>query len=646
LNSDTQVTAGWLDTLAVAAYSDPRIATVTPFSNNATICSLPRSLAENTIPAGHDLDSFAALIARVSQRAYPRLPTGVGACLYVKRSVIEEIGLFDEAFGLGYGEEIDFCLRAAQRGYHHVLDDATYIFHEGSRSFGRERARRVRRAHRVLRARHPTYLRTIAAFIREDPIAPARARVIAALQPASASAVVFALDAPAASATLAVPGVSATPSAGGARAERAPRRILHLVHGWPPWAHGGTELYAQWLAHHQRARGGCGDEVSVYARIADTDRALGDAVEHLDRGVRVRLIVNNFTQRTPICRAGLHCARIAADFRAFLDDVRPDVLHVHHLAGHCVSLLAIARRRGIPIVYQAQDWWPICARVNFVDRKQELCSGPSAAKCARCLPMTGLPGASLTNPLLYAARRRWMRAQLAHADAFVMGSRFIAESYHTARILPASAPVHVLTYGVPQAPPMASAPPAEALGAPLRFGYIGALLPHKGVHVAVEAFSRIAAQDAQLHVWGVGDNAAYRERLIAAARGAPGVVFHGAFPESEKSALLRTLDVLIVPSIGLESFGIAAREAMAHGVPVIASRRGALIELFDQAQNQAGALFAPGHTTELAQWVVRLIEEPDLLAQWRQALPSIKSVATHADELERVYDEVMRPRSR
>ena len=139
LNSDTQVTAGWLGRLRAAAYSDAKIATVTPFSNNATICSLPRFLDENAIPAGYTIDSFGALVTRVSRREYPRLPTGVGFCLYVKRSVLDEIGLFDEAFGLGYGEEVDLCLRAASRGYVHVLDDATFIFHEGSRSFGRSR---------------------------------------------------------------------------------------------------------------------------------------------------------------------------------------------------------------------------------------------------------------------------------------------------------------------------------------------------------------------------------------------------------------------------------------------------------------------------------------------------------------------------
>ena len=97
--------------------------------------------------------------------------------------MLDEIGLFDEAFGLGYGEEIDFCLRASARGYLHILDDATFIYHEGSRSFGTQRAARVRHAHRLIRSRYPGYWPAIADFIARDPLAPARLRVVAAMRP-------------------------------------------------------------------------------------------------------------------------------------------------------------------------------------------------------------------------------------------------------------------------------------------------------------------------------------------------------------------------------------------------------------------------------------------------------------------------------
>jgi GT2 family glycosyltransferase len=183
LNSDTVVTAGWIDNLRAAASSSRAVATVTPFSNDATICSLPEFLTPNPVPAGLSIDQFASIVTACARREYPRLPTGVGVCLYVKRRVLDRIGGFDEeAFGLGYGEENDFCMRATKAGFVHVLDDATFIFHEGSRSFGESRTQRIQAGERALRRRHPEYIPTVAAFIREDPLRPLRERVAAALR--------------------------------------------------------------------------------------------------------------------------------------------------------------------------------------------------------------------------------------------------------------------------------------------------------------------------------------------------------------------------------------------------------------------------------------------------------------------------------
>jgi len=275
LNSDTVVTESWLDKLQAAAYSAADIATATPFSNDATICSLPRFLEANAIPSGHDVDSFARLIEGCAIPEYPRIPTGVGVCLYIKRRALDTVGAFDEAaFGLGYGEESDFCMRALAAGFVHVLDDATFIYHAGQGSFGPERERRVRAAERRMRRRHPAYRATIGAFVRDDPLRDVRERIVRTLGPSR--------------------DPSTTPSL----------RVLHVVHGWPPFNHAGTETYARELALRQQGR----RPVVVYARVADSGRNLGDAIELLDHGVRVRLVVNNFTQRNPLSRNALRSA--------------------------------------------------------------------------------------------------------------------------------------------------------------------------------------------------------------------------------------------------------------------------------------------------------------------------------------------------
>lgn len=571
LNSDTRVTAGWVDKLQAAAYSASEIATVTPFSNSATICSLPRFLESNALPAGWDDDRFGRLVEERSQRAWPRLPTGVGVCLYLKRKALDGIGLLDEkSFGEGYGEESELCMRALKAGYAHVLDDATFIFHEGQRSFGTRRGARVRSAHRAMRRLHPEYLATVAKFIREDPLRPLRERVVSSLLPERKSQ----------------PGLE---------------RVLHLVHGWPPWNSAGTENYAAGLVRRQARH----REVAVYARIADPQRAKGDATELLDHGARVRLIVNNFKQRDPLSRNALRDREMEADFARLLDEVRPRLLHVHHLAGHVASLVGIAARRRIPILFQLQDWWQPCARVNLLDAWGRLCSGPGLGKCPACRPLTRFP---LLHQALYAYRFALMRRVLRSADAFVMGSRFIHRSYLDLGYLRPEDRAYVIPYGVELAPRL-----PRRRETPLRFGVIGSSLPHKGVHVARAAFAGIDPGRAKLTVWG-----------------------DPPFAEERKPAIFAEMDVLIVPSLGLESFGLAAREAMHHGVPVLASDRGALPEM------EYGALFDPEDPASLRAWIERLIAEPEIVDRWAAALPRVKGMDEHAEEIEAVYEQVLR----
>jgi O-antigen biosynthesis protein len=611
LNSDTEVSPGWVERLQAAAYSAPEIATVTPFSNDATLCSLPRQFAANALPAGYDTARFAQLVEQASLRTYPRISTGVGVCLYIKRKVLAHIGLFDqERFGLGYGEESEFCFRALKAGYRHVLDDSTFVYHVGRSSFGPSRRGQVRAAHRALAQVHPEYLPTIAAFMRRDPLKPARERVTAALRSA-------------------LPG----PSFSHFSSAKAPRRVLHLVHGWPPWNQAGTEVYARGLALRQAAW----REVAVYARISPGKT--GEAVELWDGGARVRLVVNDFTQRNPLSRNALHNRLLAADFSRLLDEFEPDLLHVHHLSGHAAGLLDVVPR-DLPMLYQLQDWWGPCARANLLDAGRRLCPGPTPGRCSRCLPLTGRPPAAFWNRALHLYRQRLMRRTLARAHALVMGSQAIAESHRALGFLPAGVPVHVLPYGVETAPPLPRRPPVL----PLRFGFIGSLLPHKGAHVAVAAMSRVSPALAGLTVWGdpsiSPDYAAELERLRSSGPG--DVRFAGRFAEESKAEVLAGIDVLLLPSLGLESFGLVAREAIHHGVPVLASRRGALTELFaGQEEAPCGALFTPGDIEELRGWIERLADDPALVVPWQEARRPVRSMDDHAAEIEAVYERLL-----
>jgi GT2 family glycosyltransferase len=186
LNSDTIVTEGWLERLAACRDSDPRIATATPFSNNAEICAFPAFCAPNPMPT--DPDAVARACRAAGPPTYPELPTGVGFCLYIRRAALDALGDFDAAtFGRGYGEENDFCRRAAGHGWRNVLCDNAFVAHVGNVSFGALGLGPGGGNAARLSARYPDYNRLVADFIAADPFRARREAILAHLGAAPAS---------------------------------------------------------------------------------------------------------------------------------------------------------------------------------------------------------------------------------------------------------------------------------------------------------------------------------------------------------------------------------------------------------------------------------------------------------------------------
>jgi GT2 family glycosyltransferase len=171
LNSDTIVSERWLLKLKVAAYQEREIGTVTPFSNAAGAFSVPVFGGNQPPPQHLGLLGTAKLIEQHSFRLYPSVPTGNGFCFYIKREVLEDIGLFDSInFPRGYGEENDFCMRAGKRGWRHIIDDSTYIYHKRSASFGQEKNTLVEKNGKRLLELYPEYNELTRQFIHSPVI--------------------------------------------------------------------------------------------------------------------------------------------------------------------------------------------------------------------------------------------------------------------------------------------------------------------------------------------------------------------------------------------------------------------------------------------------------------------------------------------
>lgn len=179
LNSDTVPAGHWLAALRRCASACPDAASITPWTNNGEIVSLPEFCRAAPVP--DDVARWARACT-TSTPAYPHLPTAVGFCMFLRRACLDAIGAFDaRTFGKGYGEENDWCMRATAAGWTHRLCDNAFVAHQGQASFGPIGLKPDESSMQRLLGLHPDYLDRVTAYIREDPLAPHRARVLDAL---------------------------------------------------------------------------------------------------------------------------------------------------------------------------------------------------------------------------------------------------------------------------------------------------------------------------------------------------------------------------------------------------------------------------------------------------------------------------------
>ncbi len=178
LNSDTEMPPRWLPRLVVAAYHRPDVGSVTPFSNAAGAFSAPELGVNAPLPTGLSLLDITRLVERCSRRVWSEVPTGNGFCMYLKRDMLDEVGLFDqERFHRGYGEENDLCMRALRKGWKHVIDDASFVYHKREASFGSEKFQLIERNQKIIEQLYPEYQQLVKERFNAPKLKEARQRI-------------------------------------------------------------------------------------------------------------------------------------------------------------------------------------------------------------------------------------------------------------------------------------------------------------------------------------------------------------------------------------------------------------------------------------------------------------------------------------
>ncbi len=552
LNSDAVVTRGWLSALARCAESSSGIGTITPFSNNAEICSFPRFCVANDPGTGDDAERIRVALAQSAVPTYPTLPTGIGFCFYIKRAVIDAIGVFDPAFGPGYGEENDFCMRALAAGYRSVLCDDAYVLHVGGRSFEGQKRDLGARNLALLLERHPHYAKIVEEFIVRDPIRPLRDAALAQLR---------------------------------MRANHA-RGVLHVTQSHGGGGGTGRQVRSLVAAAGERYRHyiatAVGDEWRIEEPLADgTVRAFE-------------------FRRRPDEPWPAFLAAIAATFRI-------DLIHLHSIAQCRDGIIAALEALDLRYGYTVHDFSFACPTITLRTSDGMFCGGVTdVAACTLCLdaqpPFRDIDIGS------WRARHRALLAKSAFVVAPSQWAAAMIERYFpgcpvaiiphgtaaalplssSSRVAPAASPLSSSSRVAPAASPLSSSPPA-ALAAPFALpddgvpsvAVLGAIGPDKGSRRLERMVERVRRDALRVRFVLIGYNDAENgpwqsdDALFT---------IHGRYEPGELPGLLAHYRVKLVafPSTGPESFSLTLSESWAAGLPVIVPPIGALAERLQQ----------------------------------------------------------------
>ncbi len=170
LNSDTEVTSGFLEEMLFCLYDSDRHGVCCPRSNNATLVSVPFFYTGSRHDKGYPALSFSAW--QNIKGFMPRhhvIPTGQGFCMLIKRQLITNFGLFDEIYRAGYNEENDFCCRINRHGYSAVAANHAFVFHLETKSFSAEQKNLLEsRNRKILDQRYPEYENAVSYYFNWD----------------------------------------------------------------------------------------------------------------------------------------------------------------------------------------------------------------------------------------------------------------------------------------------------------------------------------------------------------------------------------------------------------------------------------------------------------------------------------------------
>lgn len=596
LNSDTSVGPRWLQNMRIAAYQDLDIGTVTAISDNSGAFSVPKMGQANDFPLWLQAEETARIIHQQSSLIYPEAPTGSGFCIYIRRQLMNDIGLFDEeAFPRGYGEENDFCMRSLRAGWRHVVDDRTLVYHVRSASFQGEKTALYKPGREVVDRRYPEYKALVTHFVHSPQMDMMRYQIRKLLDNSAQ-----------------LP---------------APRpRVLFVI----STKTGGTPQTNQDLMT------GLGDRYHPMLLICDSKE-----ISFYDARPEEHVLLESIKLKSPI-NPSSHTSKeydnIVGDllFRYGIE-----LIHIRHIAWHSVSLARLANRLDIPTILSFHDFYTICPTVNLLDENQVFCGGECTATEGRC-PVPIWSGHKLVN-LKHDFIKTWqhnMAKMFQYVDAFVTTAPSAKEMMVKTYPQLAEANFRVIPHGrdfphLQNEPTFVLRPPKS--NKPLRILFPGNISSSKGAELIVAIKKLDVNNRLEFHFLG-------RTRHFLKAVGR----LHGTYTRGDFDQWMQKIRPHCVGifSIWPETYCHTLTESWASGVPVVAINKGAVGDRI--ARHGGGWLIDEvdpevvyQRLLDIAEDVHGYIEKVSYLNKWQLSYGRQNNIPTMAAQYHKLYQQVI-----
>ena len=560
LNSDTVVTPRWLENLRLAAYAQSDVGTVTPLSNNAGAFSVPEPGIANVTPSWLSGERYARAVSQSSAGLYCTAPTGNGFCLFVRRAMLDDVGLLDEtAFPRGYGEENDLCMRALRRGWRHVIDDRTIIYHARSASFGAEKETLYRDGRQVIDQRYPEYGALVRLFGASPDLAIARYRVRQ-------------ID-------------EFWPKAEGLPRPRAMFVISTDTGGTPQT---NMDLMQALAAEYDCLLLRCDSHTLSISRIVNGQTVL----------LETRSLAKPLE---PVSHRAEEYDHIVA---GWLTRYAVELLHIRHIGWHSLQLPRIARGLGIPVVFSFHDFYTVCPTVKLLDDKSAFCGGVCTEGKGTCNPE--LWPRSTVPHLKHAWVHTWrasMGAMLRECDAFVTTTLSARDLLIANFPWLAERDFRVIPHGRDFSGFSVLAAPLQC-GERLRVLVPGNIGPAKGSDLIARIRQLDPNTEVEFHFLGT-----------VSAEVARCGVNHGPYRRDEFAARVAAIrpHVGAVLSIWPETYSHTLTEMWACGVPVVGIDLGAIGERI--SQSKGGWLISSTDPADILARLLGIAADPE--EHWR-----------------------------